>query len=57
VSHIVARSDVVELLNLVSLLGFGLLAVWAARKLPLSYALYTLPYLALLLSTTTIIRP
>ena len=48
VSHIVALGDMVELLNLVSLLGFGLLALWTARKLPVSYALYVLPYLALL---------
>ena len=48
VSHIVAQGDMVEALNLVSLLGFGLLALWAARKLPLSYTLYVVPYLALL---------
>ena len=48
VSHIVALGDMVELLNLVSLIGFGLLAIWVARKLPVSYALYVIPYLALL---------
>jgi len=48
VSHIVALGDMVELLNLISLIGFGLLALWAVRKLPVSYALYALPYLALL---------
>jgi len=48
VAHIVALGDMVEALNLVSLLGFGLLALWAARKLPLSYTLYVVPYLALL---------
>ncbi len=48
VSHIVALGDMVELLNLASLIGFGLLALWVARKLPVSYALYVIPYLALL---------
>jgi len=48
VSHIVALGDMVELLNLVFLIGFGLLAIWVARKLPVSYALYVIPYLALL---------
>jgi len=47
-SHIVALGDMVELLNLVSLIGFGLLALWAARKLPVSYTLYVVPYLVLL---------
>jgi len=48
ISHILAFGDMVEALNLVSLIGFGLLALWAARKLPLSYTLYVVPYLALL---------
>jgi len=57
VSHIVAASDAVELLNLVCLIGFGLLALWAARKLPLSYTLYTLPYLALLFTHDSYYSP
>jgi hypothetical protein len=38
----------IELLNLVSLLGCAVLALLALRRLPVSYALYTLPYLGLL---------
>jgi len=49
VSRTVALGDMVEMLSLVSLIGFGLLAFWAARKLPVSYSLYVVPYLALLL--------
>src|SRR2546425_2309386 len=40
----------IEALNLVSLLGFSALAVVAARRLPIAYALYSLPYVALLLT-------
>lgn len=50
VTHIVALGDMVEVLNLVSLVGFALLAVWVARKLPFAYTLYVVPYLALLLT-------
>jgi len=48
--RIVSTGDSIEFLNLISLLGFSLLALWATRRLPLRYALYVWPYLALLLT-------
>jgi hypothetical protein len=47
----------IEALNLVSLLGFSALAILAARRLPVAYALYTVPSLALLFMRITFISP
>jgi Gpi18-like mannosyltransferase len=47
----------IEALNLVSLLGFGALAIVAIRRLPLSYSLYALPSIALLYTRTTYFSP
>ena len=47
-AHIANRGDVIELLNLVWLLGISLLALVALRRLPLAYSLYVWPCLALL---------
>ena len=47
-AHVAARGHLIEALNLLSLLGFGLLALAGARRLPLAYTLYTWPYLGLL---------
>ncbi len=47
-AYIAGRGDPTELLNLVCLLGFSLLALFALRRLPLAYALYLWPSLALL---------
>jgi hypothetical protein len=47
----------IEAVNLVSLLGFGGIAVAAARRLPIAYALYTLPSLALLFTRIAFISP
>jgi Mannosyltransferase (PIG-V) len=42
-------SNLVEVLNLVSLYGFGLLTIWLIkRRLPFMYTLYLVPYLLLL---------
>jgi hypothetical protein len=46
--HITARGDPIELLNLITLLAFTALAVWVTLRLPLAYALYVWPYLAIL---------
>lgn len=56
-SHIVTTGDPVEILNLMLLLGFAALAVLAVRRLPLMYALYTLPYLALLFDRESAVSP
>jgi hypothetical protein len=56
-AHITARGDLVEALNLVCLLGFTLLALCAAWRLPLSYSLYALPYLALLFTRQMYFSP
>ncbi len=47
----------IEALNLVNLLGFGGIALVAARRLPAAYALYTLPSLALLFTHVGYISP
>jgi hypothetical protein len=56
-THLVARGDFIEALNLASLLGFCVLAVVAARRLPLTYWLYLWPYLALLLTRVAFFSP
>ena len=50
-------SNAIEALNLVNLLGFGGIALVAARRLPAAYALYTLPSLALLFTHVGYISP
>lgn len=49
VQHAGQPSAAVEALNLVSLVGFTAIALLAVRRLPLEYALYALPSIALLL--------
>ena len=44
----VERSDPLQAFNLVLLIGFGVLLVVAARRLPISYTLYALPQFLLL---------
>ncbi|HEX8917233.1 MAG TPA: hypothetical protein VF898_01915, partial [Chloroflexota bacterium] len=56
-SHITATGDPVEILNLVALFGFTILALLAVRRLPLMYSLYTLPYLALLFDRESAVSP
>jgi Gpi18-like mannosyltransferase len=46
--YIVQYHDIIEALNLLAMIGFTLLALWATRRLPLAYALYVWPYLGLL---------
>jgi len=55
--HIVSTGDSIEFLNLVSIIGFSLLAIWATRRLPLGYALYVWPYLALLFTREMLLSP
>ncbi|HEX8917234.1 MAG TPA: mannosyltransferase family protein, partial [Chloroflexota bacterium] len=57
VSHIVHTADMVEVLNLACLLSFAVLALLAVRYLPLTYALYALPYLALMFSRESLLSP
>jgi Mannosyltransferase (PIG-V) len=48
-NDITHSSDLVEALNLFSLIGFAVLTLWMVRsRLPLSYTIYAVPYLALL---------
>ncbi len=47
----------IEVLNLVTLVGFALLAVVGARRLPVSYTLYVIPSLVLLLTRETWFSP
>ncbi len=47
----------IELINLVSLLAFAGLAVWAARRLPRAYTLYTVPSLGLLFAREMYLSP
>lgn len=49
--------DPPELVNLVALLGAIVLALYGLRRLPLMYALYALPYLALLASRQSAAAP
>jgi hypothetical protein len=44
----IARSDPLQAFNLILLIGFGVLLVVAARRLPISYTLYALPQFVLL---------
>ena len=44
----IERSDPLQAFNLVLLIGFGVLLVVAARRLPISYTLYALPQFLLL---------
>ncbi len=55
--HIVQLGDSIEFLNLVAIIGFSLLALWATRRLPLGYALYVWPYLALLFTREMLLSP
>lgn len=55
--HIVTSGDVIEVINLVCLVGFTLLAIWLTRRLPLLYALYVWPYLALLYARQMYVSP
>jgi hypothetical protein len=49
-AYIARWSDPIEALNLVCLLGFGLLALVLITRRQIGYALYVVPYLALLLT-------
>jgi hypothetical protein len=49
--------DPPELVNMVALIGAIGLAIYALRRLPLAYALYALPYLALLASRQSAAAP
>jgi hypothetical protein len=44
----IERSDPLQAFNLILLIGFGVLLVIAARRLPISYTLYALPQFVLL---------
>jgi hypothetical protein len=44
----IERSDPLQAFNLILLIGFGVLLVVAARRLPISYTLYALPQFVLL---------
>lgn len=55
--HIVSQGDPVELINLILLLGFTALAIWATFRLPLAYALYVWPYLAILFCRQMYLSP
>ena len=55
--HIAGTGDSIEFLNLASIIGFSLLALWATRRLPLGYALYVWPYLALLFTREMLLSP
>lgn len=57
ISHIVRTGDNIEMLNLLCLLGFGVLALFAIRRLPVSYSLYTVPYLAFMFSRESLLSP
>jgi hypothetical protein len=57
VAHIANTGDTSEVLNLASLVGFTLLAVWATRQLPIAYALYLWPYLAQLYARQMYLSP
>ncbi len=46
--YITRSGDIPELLNLICLLGFGLLAIGVSRRLPFVYSLYVWPFLVLL---------
>lgn len=45
-AHIVATGDPMEILNLVSLFAFCIVALAALSRLPLVYGVYSIPYLA-----------
>lgn len=55
--YISGRGSVREGLNLACLLGFSLLALLAARRLPPGYAVYIGPFLVLLFSRETMVSP
>lgn len=55
--YVTTYGDPVELLNLVTLLLFTILAVWVTLKLPLAYALYVWPYLAVLFCREMYVSP
>jgi hypothetical protein len=55
--YILGRQDLIEALNLLSLVAFALLALVVTRRLPPAYALYTWPYLAVLATRTAAYSP
>jgi hypothetical protein len=55
--QIVDQGDPIEAINLLSLLGFALLAVAVTRRLSLGYALYVWPYLAVLAAREAAFSP
>jgi Gpi18-like mannosyltransferase len=57
VSHIARAGDGVELLNLLCLVGFALLAIACVRRLPLLYGLFVVPYLGLMFSRESMVSP
>jgi hypothetical protein len=55
--HIARTGDPIEVLNVLCLAGFGLLALGMIRRLPLMYALYVWPALALPLVNEWYVSP
>jgi hypothetical protein len=55
--YIISQRDPIEALNLLSLLGFVVLAIFVSRKLPAAYGLYTWPYLAVLVTREAAFSP
>jgi Mannosyltransferase (PIG-V) len=47
-SYVQSSGDPVEGINLLSMIGFALVAIWVTRRLNIGYALYIWPYLGLL---------
>lgn len=56
-AHIVHTGDFIEVVNLVSLAGFTILAIGVTRRYPLNYALYVWPYMALLFTRQMYLSP
>lgn len=56
-THIVRLGDPIEALNLASLVGFTILALWGVRRLPIAYTLYALPHLGLLFAREMYFSP
>lgn len=57
IQHIRNTGDPIEVLNVVCLIGFTVLGLFALRKLPLVYGLYVFPYLGLLYSDHLFVSP
>lgn len=55
--HITSRGDPIEALNLICLLGFGVLALLVGARLPFSYVLYVWPSLAVLATREAAFSP